>query len=281
MAVKKGRPKKYYQFVYEGKKVKACRVSAVLSYCNAMTDSIGYQNWVIREGGEAKAKKRTMAMANRGSRVHKSLELFYENPEKYIEYASALCDDDKKYLNSYRDLLPNYKRLHSELQVNYFNNGQAVAGTLDSCGWLNPHNIYTDKAFTNKLHIENTFGIADYKTKEKQPKEVLYVLKHCLQLAAYKLALEQTKGIVADNIYIFSASPRQLNIYYAGKDKLEFYCNEFLKCLDAYLNKTKFDWKALELRAGASWSSDWNRMVYAKDHKLPQRIYIKPVITEF
>lgn len=275
------RPRKYYQFIFNGKKVKAARVSSILSYCNPIGDSIGYQNWVERQGGEKKAKKVTMAAANRGSRCHKALELFYDNPDKYIEYATALCDEDKKYLNSYRDLLPNYKKLHSELQVNYFNNGVAYSGTLDSVGWLNPHNIYTDKKLTNKLYIENTFGIADYKTKEKQPKELIYVLKHCLQLAAYKLALEQTKGISAENIYIFSASPKQLNIYYAGKDKLDFYCKEFLGCLDAYLNKTKYNWKELEARCGAEWSSDWNRMVYSKDNLLPSRIYIKPVITDF
>lgn len=275
------RPRKYYHFVYEGKKIKSCRVSSILSYCNSMEDSIGYQNWIIRSGGVKKAKDITMQAARRGSAVHHSIELFYKNPEEYIKYATALTDDNKKYLNSYRDLLPNWKSLHSELQVNYFNNGKSYSGTTDSVGWLNPNNIYTDKECKNKLYIENTLGVADYKTKERQPKEVLYVLKHCLQLAAYKLALEQTKGIVADNIYIFSASPRQLNIYYAGKDKLDFYCKEWLGCLDAYISKEKYDWKALEVRSGAEWSEKYSRMVYTKDHLLPSRIYIKSPITEF
>jgi hypothetical protein len=272
------RPKKYYRFIHNGKQIKAARVSSILSYCNRMEDSQGYINWVERQGGEKKAKKHTMARARSGSRVHKSLELFYENPDKYVEYSMALCDEDKKYLNSYKDLLYNYKQIYSELEIHYFKNGRAFGGVFDSYGYLNPHNVYTDKACTNKFYLENPLMLTDYKTKERQPKEILYVLKHCLQLGAYALGLEQTKGVVAENIAIFSASPRQLNIYYADKPKVEFYKQEFLNCLESYITKTPHDWKALEQKSGAEWNKDWNRMVYAKDNLLPIRLYIKAPI---
>lgn len=266
------RPRIYYRYEINGKKLKLVRVSKILDY---MEDKTNLNKWIERVGTK-EAKKVCKSASAIGSTIHATLQAFFEDPNKYYTKVSKFNKEELNFLRNYDVFLKNYKSFVSEQNVYFYNGKLGFAGVTDNIGWINTNNLYIDKDCTNKLYVEDNFVTVDFKNYRKH-KNLEYLVKSFLQLGAYTLAWNYLyPDKVITNSFLVVSSQRQLNMYYLDERKLEFFSNEFITGLQCYITKTTYDWKDLLARTGYSFNEERNYPVYdMKQGYFPLRVWIR------
>lgn len=271
------RQKKYREFIYEGKKYKLPRCSHVISTIEDFKNSEAGKAWLERVG-DKEAKKINQRACVRGSAIHHSIELFYNNPEQYITYANKLDDEAKQYLNNYTNFLANQKPILAEQDVAYFDpiKKHGCVGKFDSLSQLNVNNFYTDKECRNRADIDH-YALIDFKNKNKAVSQVHYLTGYLMQLSLYSLMIKQTFPHLkpVNQIMVVISSPKILSIYYADEQKLKVYQEWAIRILEAFWKKQKFDLDDMKRQWGYYWHEQYNRPYYEKNHLYPVRLYCK------
>ena len=272
-----GRPRKYKEFIYEGKKYRLPRASHVISTIEDFKNSEAGIAWLNRVG-DKEAKKINRRACVRGTSIHHSIELFYNNPEQYITYASKLDAETKQYLNNYTDFLANQKPILAEQDVVYFDpiKKHGVVGRFDSLSQLNINSFYTDKECRNRAELDY-FALIDFKNKNKAVSQVHYLTGYLMQLSLYSLMIKQTFPHLkpVNQIMVVISSPKILSIYYADEYKLKIYQEWAIKILEAFWKKQKFDLDNMKRQLGYYWHESYNRPFYEKNNLYPIRLYCK------
>lgn len=254
-----------YIITKEGVTFKLPRVTKVISYCENMSDSQFYKNWVKRVGGQKKANQYSDSMASLGTTVHTAVEKFNRNEDfgeqkekltttRIVDFSTGniLIDSKKadKLLNNQLKLfkldgvIPRNLTLQQK-RVWICDDEIQVAGELDEIIDINSDVLLNP---VNNKYIKGSC-IVDLKNTTKQ-KPVVYSLKWMLQLAAYTLGFKNTQNEDITQAIVACATPSSVNYWYVDPIKLKYYQSWFKKAVRAYISQTPFNWNIFKSNCG-------------------------------
>ena len=108
--------------------------------------------------------------------------------------------------------------------------------------------------------------LVDYKNYRKL-KNVKWLTKAFLQLAAYYLVTNSQSSSKLDGCLLATCSPRKLALYYMDTTICDIYVKLFLQCLEHYYTRAKFDWEGMLGYLG------YEEMLVKDWSKIPERVY--------
>lgn len=253
---------------YNINNIQVPRVTKILEHCENIESRQGFKNWKLNIG-EDKAEEIKNKSRISGTKIHKAREIKYKEPEKYCDFISTFNEIEAQQNFNYDPFFQLFDIKVSEKRVHYKNE---YAGTLDFGGIINdPNKFVNDKGLNI---IEDPRIILDLKNPFSKQKRPEYLIKFCLQLAAYANAWNflYPKAIIK-NAFILVSSPKQMNMWYINTSSMDFYIKEFLNCLEYFKHNIPYNWDELLLKAGIAQSN--GKINYLNDNFIPQRLYLQ------
>ena len=235
--------------VTKGEEVIA-KLPSVTTILGNTKDMSGLAKWRKRVG-EAEADRISTLSMNRGTIMHRLIELYKCNTkgtqEERLEQLKEVASDDEE-TNQFKDeelgafflqqawtFFYKFYYNHDEYfdMIKEILEAETFLWTLKGGGWAGTvDNI-------SKL-VDNRIKIIDYKNSRK-PKAEKWIIDYYLQAAAYFIAYWDMSGIKADGAEIWIANeldntPQKFTL---TQSDLEFYAKEFMKRRNTF--KEKFD----------------------------------------
>lgn len=256
---------RYYEIVDDFDYVKKYR--SVTALLDKFKDKTALFKWKARIG-EEKAQEITTNSANRGTNVHKLIELYFLG-NNVID-----VEKEKQENELYNVILPvlnKIKPLYIERKVYWEDENLNIGfgGTVDICGQIST-DIFTDEDLPPKIMF-----VGDWKTWNKE-KNIIGVtrdgnkyyplISYYLQLSAYCAAINQRTNnkynINKCLIFGMVEGEKTPYIYYLDTDCVKYYWDKMYKLTYAYYNNESFNWKEFEQYADI-------------DNMLGKRLYLK------
>lgn len=183
-------------------------VTTILRYTK---DQTGLDNWKKKIGEEA-AEKIEKDAANRGTVMHKLLELYFRNlhiesKEERLNFIIDLVKNDSEIVH----IKPELKKIGTQLFYQIFNSEGYLENIKkvflqESFLYMNKDKIQFAGTVDNASYfIDDKFKIIDFKTALK-PKQEKYITDYKMQISAYAIAIWDRYDIKPDGAEIWIAN---------------------------------------------------------------------------
>jgi len=237
--------KRFYQ-VTEGDKVIAT-LPSVTTIQGEMSDKSGLEKWKKRVG-EAEAKRISQLSMNRGTIMHRQIELYksYEGtPEEMKEQLSEACKTDEEIVEIVNkengDLyLEEAWKMFDKFWYNQSRFFSRVDEVLDAERflWTLKGGEYAGTLDNVSRMKDGTVQIIDYKNSRK-PKRIEWITGYFQQTAAYWVAYWDRTGIKADGaeIWIANEVDDMPQCFTLDKQDLEDHYKSFMEIRKAFKKK--------------------------------------------
>jgi len=222
--------------------VEGCGVfPSVTTVLSTTGDKTGLERWKKRVGQE-EAERIAKEATNRGSVMHKHLEIYLgqdltQDKENLLKSSKDLAGTDAE-INSFNDKA---KDLGQDLFMKFYKNDDffpTIENTIfqEKFLWFNKDGIgYAGTVDNFSLLKDGSRKVIDFKTAKK-PKNDNWIIDYKLQVAAYSIAIWQRHGIKPDGAEIWIANeiddvPQKFILSF---DELRFFFELFMQRLKRF-----------------------------------------------
>jgi hypothetical protein len=222
--------------------VEGCGVfPSVTTVLSTTGDKTGLERWKKRVGQE-EAERIAKEATNRGSVMHKHLEIYLgqdltQDKENLLKSSKDLAGTDAE-INSFNDKA---KDLGQDLFMKFYKNDDffpTIENTIfqEKFLWFNKDGIgYAGTVDNFSLLKDGSRKVIDFKTAKK-PKNDNWIIDYKLQVAAYSIAIWQRHGIKPDGAEIWIANeiddvPQKFVLSF---DELRFFFELFMQRLKRF-----------------------------------------------
>lgn len=222
--------------------VEGCGVfPSVTTVLSTTGDKSGLERWKKRVGQE-EAERIAKEATNRGSVMHKHLEIYLgqdltQDKENLLKSSKDLAGTDAE-INSFNDKA---KDLGQDLFMKFYKNDDffpTIENTIfqEKFLWFNKDGLgYAGTVDNFSLLKDGSRKVIDFKTAKK-PKNDSWIIDYKLQVAAYSIAIWQRHGIKPDGAEIWIANeiddvPQKFVLSF---DELRFFFELFMQRLKRF-----------------------------------------------